>query len=202
MVKHSLLSISILAAAAQVAHAQAPDQPAPPATPSAPAGDPYQKGTIGFSFPVTLLSNLGSAIFVNAEPVPTIDILYFLDSKAAVDLIAGLNLHKEQIASNAIPPTTIDQTVFGFAIGAGYRMFKHAGSLHTFMEPEVVLTWPDTGSTDSLVLRVAGLFGVERTLTDWMSLSGAIGAGVNAGNSFKDIQLATVAELGVNLYWK
>jgi len=199
MVKHSLLSISILAAAAPVAHAQTPDTPAPAA---APAGDPYQKGTIGFAFPVTLLSNLGSAILVNAEPVPTIDILYFLDNKAAVDLIAGLNLHKEQIASNAIPPTTVDQTVFGFAIGAGYRMFKHAGTLHTFLEPEVVLTWPDTGSSDSLVLRVAGLFGVERTLTDWMSLSGAIGAGLNAGNSFKDIQLATVADLGVNLYWK
>jgi hypothetical protein len=198
MVKRSLLTISILAAAAPVARAQTPDTPAP----AAPAGDPYQKGTIGFAFPITLLSNVTDAFAVTSEPVPTVDILYFLDPKAAVDLIVGLNLHKEQITSNGVPPTTQDQTVFGLAAGVGYRMFKHAGNLHTFIEPELVIAWPDTGSTNSLVLRLAGDFGVERMLTEWMSLSGAIGAGVDAGNKFNDIRLATNATLAVNLYWK
>jgi len=199
MVKRSLLTISVLAITAPAVRAQPTDSPAP--APAA-AGDPFQKGTIGFAFPITLLTNLSGAFAIGGEPVPTVDILYVLDNKAVLDLIVGLNLHKEQVTTNAVPPTTTDQTVFGIAAGIGYRMYKHVGSLHTFMEPEVVIAWPDTGATESLDLRAAGYFGVERMLTEWMSLSGAIGVGLDAANKFNNLQVATNANLAANLYWK
>ena len=44
--------------------------------------------------------------------------------------------------------------------------------------------------------------GLERNLTPWFSVSGAIGATVNFASTFKDIQLATTATLAANLYWR
>ena len=47
----------------------------------------FAKGTLGLSFPITLLSNIGS-VSSRTEAVPTIDLLYFLSDKDAIDLIA------------------------------------------------------------------------------------------------------------------
>ena len=199
MVNRSLLTISLLAVAPTVAGAQTPDNPGgtPPAATS--GGDPYQKGTLGVAIPVATASsiNVSSLLF---EPVPTVDILYFLDPRAAVDIIAGINLHKEQISAG-MPPVTMDKTVFGFAAGAGYRMYKHMDKLHSFIEPAVSIGWADTSNSSSFALHLAGYFGAERTVTDWFAFAGAIGAGVNFTNSFKDIQLATTATLFANFYW-
>ena len=188
-----------LALAGSAALAQTPaSEPSPPPASS----DAFGKGTLGLAFPVTLLSNLQGAI-VGGEQVPTIDLIYFLNGKTALDLIVGINLHKEQVVDNSIPPMTTDQTIFGFAAGIGYRMYrKPHGPVLMFIEPQAVLTWDDTSNSDLVDILALGQLGVERMLVDWLSISGAVGAGVDFANKFKDIQLATTANLSVNLYWK
>src|SRR5207245_1017140 len=167
-------AIVIVMLAAGTARAQTPEPTPTPAT-----GDAYAKGTLGLVFPLTILSNLGGAKVLGETP-PTIDILYFTDDKTAFDLIVGVNLHKEQIVSGA-PPMATDTTVFGFTIGAGYRMYKHKDKLHTFIEPQVVLEVPDTSDVGQfLSLQINGLFGVERSIADWVSVGGAIGGGLAA----------------------
>lgn len=188
-----------LALASSAALAQAP---AMESSPPAPSADAFGKGTLGLAFPITLLSNLGSAVG-GGEQVPTIDLIYFLDGKTALDLIVGLNLHKTQVVDNSIPPMTTDETIFGFAAGIGYRMYrKPHGPVLMFIEPEVLLTWDDTSNSDLVDILALGQLGVERMLVDWLSVSGEVGAGVDFANKFKDIQLATTANLAVNLYWK
>jgi hypothetical protein len=212
MFKKSMLAITLLGATTGVAAAQGTDlggdvTPPPvvapnptPMTPAGSAGGFYEKGTLGISVPFLSFSNIfGLAV---GEPVPTVDIVYFLNDKAALDLIAGINLHKEQVSAGA-PPVTSDQTTFGFAVGVGYRMYKHHSSkVHSFIEPQLVLDWPDSSSGDALQLRLAGNFGLEAALTDWFSFSGTVGVGLNFANSFKDIQLATQSSLAANFYWK
>jgi hypothetical protein len=73
---------------------------------------------------------------------------------------------------------------------------------HGSGQPQAVISWPDTSSTDALTLNVGGSFGLERNLTPWFSVSGAIGATLNFASTFKDIQLATSARLAANLYWR
>ena len=211
MLKNSIVAITLLALTSGIAAAQgtdvggtvpAPTTPAPTTTTAAPSGDVFSKGTLGIQVPFLTVGSLLSAATAATEPVPEIDFIYFLSDKAALDLIAGINLHKEEITSNAVPPTTADTTIFGFAVGAGYRMYSRKGGLSAFIEPSLVLAWPDSSQSAALQLRLAGNFGLERMLTDWLSLSGTIGGGLNFANSFKDIQLATQAGLAVNFYWK
>lgn len=212
MLKNSMLAITLLAVTSGIAAAQgtdiggtvpAPTTPAPATTTPAPSGDAFQKGTLGIQVPFLTFDALASSVTaLNAEPVPTIDFIYFLSDKAALDLIAGINLHKEEITTNGTPPTTQDTTIFGFAVGAGYRMYSNKGGTKAFIEPSLVLDWPDSSESATLQLRLAGNFGLERMLTDWLSLSGTIGGGLNFANSFKDIQLATQASLAANFYWK
>jgi hypothetical protein len=212
MLKNSILAITLLALTSGIAAAQgtdlggtvpAPTTPAPTTTaPAAPSSDgAFQKGTLGIQVPFLTVGSLLSAV-TSAEPVPTIDFIYFLSDKAALDLIAGINLHKEEVTSNAVPPTTTDTTIFGFAVGAGYRMYSRKGGTSAFIEPSLVLDWPDSSESASLQLRLAGNFGLERMIVDWFSISGTIGGGLNFANSFKDIQLATQASLAANFYWK
>lgn len=202
MLKHAIASFVVFVglASASVAHADAVgpvSEPSP--TPTAPGGV-YAKGTLGFSFPLTLITSVAGANF-GGEPISTIDLIKFLSDKAALDLIVGLNIHKTQTFSGT-PPVAADATVFGFALGAGYRMYKHKDSLHTYIEPQGVLTWGNTSVSESLALDVSAVFGVERQIVEWMSFGGSVGAGLNLTNSFKDIQFATRATLAVNLYWK
>jgi hypothetical protein len=168
----------------------------------APGGGPWQKGTLGVSFPITLLSNITSAVSLTAERVPTINGLYFLNEKAALDLVAGVLVHKSRYYDNAMPPVPHDQTNFGFAVGLGYRMYKHTDKFHTFLEPQGVLAWANV--SDSATLELSGLFmlGAEAMFTEWASLQGAIGGGMTANGTFDDIKFATNANLAVNLYWK
>jgi hypothetical protein len=166
------------------------------------SGAPFTKGTLGLSFSWTLLSNLSSAVSLTAERVPTVDILYFLSEKAAVELVAGFNIHRTQQYNNATPPMAEDVTIFGFAIGAGYRMYTHRDRIATFIEPRAVLEWANANDSATLEIDAAGLFGAEAFIQSWCSLSGAIGAGLTFGNKFKDIQFAPTANLAANLYWK
>ena len=189
----------VLALAPAVALAQTPaTEPAPPAASS----DAFAKGTLGLAFPVTLLSNVES-VAGGGEAVQTIDFIYFLDPKSALDIIVGLNLHKEQVLNNAIPPVSEDKTLLGFALGLGYRMYrKPHGPVLMYIEPAAILTWEDTSNSALVDIALTAQLGVERMLVDWLSVSGAIGVGVDFTNEFKDIQLATTASLAVNLYWR
>jgi len=166
------------------------------------SGAPFTSGTLGLSFSWTLLSNLTSAVSLTAERVPTVNVLYFLSEKAAIDIVAGLNVHKTQVYNNATPPMASDVTRTGFAVGAGYRMYTHRDRVATFIEPLAVLEWNNLSDSATLELSAVGQFGVEAMLNGWASLSGAIGGGVSLANKFKDIQLATTANLAANLYWK
>jgi hypothetical protein len=179
----------------------APTAPVPVAGVNS-SGAPFTKGTLGVSFSWTLLSNLTSAVSLTAERVPTVNILYFLSESAALDIVAGINLHRTQVYNNATPPMASNDTRFGFAVGAGYRMYTHRDRVATFIEPLAVLEWANASDSASLDLSVVGQFGVEAMLSSWCSLSGAIGAGVSLTNKVKDIQLATTANLAANLYWK
>ncbi|HEX4419471.1 MAG TPA: hypothetical protein VH165_16275 [Kofleriaceae bacterium] len=197
---------ALVTATATAAHAQEIDMSPPAAAPTsatpAPAtGDDaaFHKGTLGFSFPFTLLSNISGSVGGVEERVPTIDLVYFLNDKAAVDLIGGLNFHRKQ-ATDATG-AAVDTNLFGFALGAGYRAYSSKNSLRSFIEPQVVLSWPDTSDSATFTLNAGVEFGLERNITSWFSISGAVGGGLNFTNSFKDIQIATQANLAANLYW-
>ena len=185
MFKKSLLAI---VACAATAHAQGTETgtpapaPAPAPMPGTGGGDAFQKGTMGVTFALDLTSALGTTTL--GERVPTIGLSYFLSDNAALRLTAGLNIHKEQITSNAVPPTTTDTTVVGFALGAGYRMYKpvKVGRVHPYLEPAAVLAWPDTSQSATVLL--------------------GLGANLDFTNSFKNIQFATASTLAANLYWK
>lgn len=201
-------SLWVIAACAATAHAQGTDTGTPaPAPAPAPApmpaggGDAFQKGTLGVTFALDLSSALGPTTL--AERVPTIGLMYFLSDKAALRLTAGLNVHKEQVTNNATPPVTSDTTVVGFALGAGYRMYKpvKVGRVHPYIEPAATLAWPDTSQSATLLLGVGAQFGVECQLADWFTLSGGLGADLAFTNSFKDIHFATASTLAANLYW-
>jgi hypothetical protein len=168
----------------------------------APGGGPWQKGTLGVSFPITLLSNITSSVSLTAERVPTINGLYFLNEKAALDIVVGLLVHKSTFYDNANPPMPHPQTNFGFAIGAGYRMYKHTDKFHTFFEPQAVFAWHNVSDTAALELSGLAMIGAEAMFTEWASLQGSVGGGVTANGEFEDIKLATLANLAVNLYWK
>jgi len=96
----------------------------------------------------------------------------------------------------------VDTNLFGFALGAGYRMYSSKNNLRSFIEPELVLDWADTSNSAAFGINAGASLGLERNLTAWFSISGAIGASLNFANSFKDIQLATSANLAANLYWR
>jgi hypothetical protein len=202
MFKNSLIAIALWSATAA---AQGTEPAAAPAATPAPmpgvtsGTDAFQKATLGVTFG---LSSEGRTTL--GEPVPTIGLMYFLSDKAALRLTAGLNLHKEQIVNNATPPMASDTTVFGFALGAGYRMYKpvKVGRVHPYLEPEARLAWPDTAQSSTVLVGLGAQFGVECLMGDWFSLSGGIGGDLNFTNSFKDIQLASVGRLAANLYWR
>lgn len=199
MFKRTLLAIALCSATASAQGTEAP-APAPAPVPVT-GGDAFQKGTLGITFALNLSAELSTTF---GEPVPTIGIMYFLSEKAALRLTAGLNVHKEQVVSNTTPPTSSDTTVVGFALGAGYRMYKpvKAGRMHPYLEPEVNLVWPDTSQSSTVLFGVGGQFGIEAQLADWFTLSGGIGADLDFQNSFKDIRFATAARFAANLYWK
>jgi hypothetical protein len=161
-------------------------------------GEAYQSGTLGFSIPITVLG--GATGGAGGEPVPTVDIVYFLDDKAALDLIVGLNVHRKHTVGAM--GAASDSTLIGAAAGLGYRMYSSKNGLRSFLEPQAVISWPDTSSTSAIAVNVGGSMGLERNLTPWFSVSGAVGATLNLAGSFKDIQLATAANLAANLYWR
>jgi hypothetical protein len=189
---------ALVTGSATAAHAQETDMSTPPpaAAPSGP-DEAFHKGTLGFAFPFTLVTNL---VGTGAQ-VPTVDAVYFLSDKAAVDLIAGLSLRHFDRLNGAAPPVSETVTVFGFALGAGYRMYSSKNNLRSFIEPQLVLSWPDTATSSTFTINAGAAMGLERNLTPWFSISGAVGGSLNFTNSFKDIQLATSANLAANLYW-
>jgi hypothetical protein len=162
------------------------------------ADEAYHDGTLGFSIPFTVIS--GAIGGGGGEPVPTVDIVYFLDSSSALDIIVGLNFHRKQVAGAAGAAAT-DTNLLGVAGGLGYRLYSMKKGLRSFLEPQVVISWPDTSATATLGVNLGASMGLERNLTPWFSISGALGAALNFTNSFKDIQLATTAKLAANLYW-
>ena len=162
------------------------------------AAEAYHDGTLGFSIPFTVIA--GAVGAGAGEPVPTVDVVYFLDDKTALDLIVGLNFHREQVAA-AMGGAATTANLLGIAAGLGYRMYSVKKTLRSFLEPQVVVSWPDTSSTATLGVNLGASFGLERNLTPWFSVSGALGLALNFTNSFKDIQFATTAKLAANLYW-
>jgi hypothetical protein len=187
---------ALVTATATAAHAQETDMSTPP--PGGP-DEAFHKGTLGFAFPFTLINNIAGSVGGLVERVPTVDIVYFLSDKAAVDVIVGLNFHRKQ-ALDAMG-NGVDTNLLGFAIGAGYRMYSSKNNLRSFIEPQLVLSWADTSASATFGINAGAAFGLERNLTPWLSISGAVGGSLNFANSFKDIQLATSANLAANLYW-
>lgn len=200
---HALPEIDMTGSAeAEAKSAPATTNAAVPVPGVAPGGGPWQKGTYGISLPFTLLSNITSAVSLTAERVPTINGLYFLDEKRALDLVAGVLVHKTRFYDNSMPPVPKDQTNFGFALGLGYRMYKHTDKFHTFLEPQGVLAWANVSDTATLELSGLVMIGAEAMFTEWASLSGSVGGGITANGKFEDIKVATNANLAVNMYWK
>jgi hypothetical protein len=206
MLERTNLVFLLLVAIPAIGYAQTPDT-TPPATPPATTEPPpmatgatFQKGTLGFELPIA--TDEGIVLLGGTDQVTVVDILYFLNDKTALDLIAGINLHYEQVADNSTPPVLTGQTVFGFELGLGYRMYTHKGVLHSYLEPTVKLGMTDSSVSESFFLNGGLQLGAERMLNDWLSLSGAFGAAVNFTNSFKDIRLGPTATLAVNFYWR
>jgi hypothetical protein len=206
MLNKTLLATTLLALATTAAHAQEPTPPGgvpptpPPAEPA--AGDMWRAGTIGIEIPFFSAQGLIFAPGTLTNPT-LIDVLYFLDGKAALDLIVGIDLFKTQTL-DPITMMTTNKTIFGFAVGGGYRMYKHKGAMHGFLEPKLLFVWPDTSNSNFAALRVGFDFGLERSIVDWFTISGAVGVGLTFGgiNGFgNDIGFATSAILAANFYF-
>jgi len=130
-------------------------------TESAPAAtggsdEAFHDGTLGFSIPFTVIA--GAVGGAGGEPVPTVDIVYFLDDKTALDLIVGLNFHRKQVAA-VMGGAATDVNLLGMAAGLGYRMYSVKKSLRSFLEPQVMVSWPDTSSTATLGVNLGASFG-------------------------------------------
>jgi hypothetical protein len=182
--------------------------PSPSATAPGDAGSPavFKHGTMGLSIPISLLTIDLGALGGTTETVPTANVLYFSDPTTAFDLIVGLNLHHTEDTTTGNPPVPVaGGTIFGVAVGAGYRMYKHhSARIHTFLEPSVLVAINDFGNAaDTVSLRAGAALGAEAMFTEWFSVSGTIGAGVSFTQKFKDIQLATFTSgLSANFYWE
>ena len=162
------------------------------------SGEAYHDGTLGFAIPFTVIGGATGA--AAGEPVPTVDVVYFLGDTSALDLIVGLNFHRKH-AVDAMG-NGADSNLIGTAVGLGYRMYSTKNNLRSFIEPQAVINWPDTSSTSALSVNAGASLGLERSVTPWFSVSAQLGATLNFANSFKDIQLATAAKLAANLYWR
>jgi hypothetical protein len=208
MFNKTLLATTLLALTTTVASAQEPPPPGGGPTPPPPAAEPaagemWKAGTIGISVPFFSSSTIFFSPATITNPT-TIDILYFLDGKSALDLIVGFDIFSTQIAATPPATGTTGKTFFGFAVGGGYRMYKHKGAMHGYLEPKLAFVWPDTSNSDFAALRLGFDFGLERTIVDWFSISGAVGGGISFGgiNGFgKDINVATSAILAANFYF-
>jgi hypothetical protein len=130
-----------------------------------------------------------------------------MDSNNALDLILGIDFHVTPDTVTGMPPnqmTVPGATTFGFALGAGYRMYKHhSARIHTFLEPFGKIEVTDTSVfADVLKIDLGANLGAECMFTDWFSVSGTIGAQATFATKFKDIEVATAtAGLAANMYW-
>jgi hypothetical protein len=213
--KRALLVVS-LCLAPITAYAQEGGTPPPTPTPVATdgggdmGGKPaiFRAGTMGLGFNlfgldfgpiIAAIAAAGGGMGVVLPPA-NIDLAYFLSEKAALDLILGIKL----AAVPNMAPATGSTTTFGLEAGVGYRMYmKDTGKIHTFLEPEVVLGAADFSNFgDTFVLNISGNMGVEAMFTDWFSVSGTVGLGLDFSQKFKNIFLGTVqGGLNANFYW-
>lgn len=199
--KTILFASSILALATSVAGAEEIEMgtPTPTPTPTGPtdmSGGPFNKGTLGVSVGVT------NSV---ALPSSTIDFVYFLDKKAAIDILAGIALEKTPGVTDPNTMMTVGGgTVFGFSVGVGYRIYKKINDhLHTYVQPYGLLSSADSSKIgDNLVIIAGANFGGEAFLTDWFSFRGQIGGAVAFGQKFEAISLASTTGLFANVYWK
>jgi len=80
----SIRTIALIAAlvtgTATAARAQGADMGTPTAAPAG-ADEAFHKGTLGFAFPFTLLSNIAGSVTGTVERVPTVDVVYFLSDR-------------------------------------------------------------------------------------------------------------------------
>jgi hypothetical protein len=159
------------------------------ATPNGTPPAIFKQGTMGLSFAVP---NGGGT---------TVGVAYFLDSNTALDLILGLSLvHTPAVTL----PMMASKTTFGFTIGGGYRMYKrHSAHISTYLEPAILISAADTSQfSDTLALSLAGAGGAEAMFTDWFSVRGQIGVGLDFSQKFKAIAFATATSgLFANFYW-
>lgn len=164
----------------------------------------FKKGTMGLTFPVTSLFSFSITGATAGPPtVTTANFTYFMDSNNALDLMVGVGLHVTPDDPTTTPPTA-SSTIFGVAVGAGYKMYKHhSAKIHTFLEPYAKISAPDVANfADFLSLGIGAQMGAECMFTDWFSISGAIGAQADFTNKFKKIDIATfTGGLFANMYW-
>jgi hypothetical protein len=167
----------------------------------------FKHGTMGLSFPVLGFTiDLGGLAGATTTPVVhPVNILYFMDNANALDIIAGVNL---AVTPDHVDPATMmtvaGSTTFGFAVGAGYRMYKHhSARIHTFLEPRAVIGVNDVSNfADVLTLSVGANLGAECMFTDWFSVSGTVGASADFSQKFKAINVGTLTGgLMANFYW-
>lgn len=171
----------------------------PTPTPTGPSdmgagGGPFKKGSLGFSVAVP-----------GATPPYVLDIAYFLGEKAAIDIFLGLNFAKTPGVTDPITMmTTGGGSVFGFAVGGGYRMYKKVSDkIYTYIQPYLLLNAPTTEEIgDALQITLGGNFGGEAFLTDWFSFRGQVGAAFQIAQAGDVINAATTTGLFANVYWK
>jgi hypothetical protein len=166
----------------------------------------FKHGTMGLSFPVLGFTlDLGGLAGATTTPVVhPVNILYFMDSANALDLIAGVNLAVTPDHTDAAGNPVAGATTFGFAVGAGYRMYKHhSARIHTFLEPRALIGVNDVSSfADVLTLSIGANLGAECMFTDWFSVLGTIGASADFSDKFKSINVGTLTGgLMANFYW-
>jgi len=203
MIKPTLVALTLFAAGS-VAYAEdevTPPTPTPAPTPTAPSagGAPFGKGTYGIS--------VGIAGF--GTPSYVLDFVDFLNDKAAIDILGGIKFDKTPGVTDPVTGmTTGGGSVFGFALGAGYRMYTHKGTtVHTYIQPFGLLAATDVSKFgDTFGLELGGNFGAEAFLNDWFSFRGQIGAALTFNSTPKKtlqtIGFETVTGLYANVYWK
>lgn len=156
----------------------------------------FKHGTLGLGFTVP----------TSAAGYQTIDVVWFADATTAYDLIGGVNFAQTPDTTMGMPPVTVPgTTLFGFAAGFGYRMYKHhSAKIHTFLEPSAVLSDGNVKQFgDTIGLGVGLHLGAEAMFTDWFSISGQVGVELDLTQKFKQINFNTARNgLFANFYWE
>jgi hypothetical protein len=127
--------------------------------------------------------------------------LWKLGGENWLDLSIGVDLTK---LPDPLDPMADAEVVFGFELGAGYRMYKPMkGRIRPFLEPFLVFGAADVSNfADVMQLTVGAMMGFDYQLMDQFTLGAGIGAAAAFQNKFKEFDIGLfTASINATWWW-